>query len=245
MTSVTERLVNTRAATNRAEARLIELLVATDPVAISPENKRRSWAAVTARPTRRGTTTWVRGSALALGLAVAATAAAADGLAGRWWAHLSGAKAPPSVQAVAGPTAQRAVVHGWKTAVPLSPPPERIKSSSRAADRPWRPLRSPRPPRHAVVAAIDDPGDVVQAIRALRQDHDAGRAAELLAGYLRVHPSGALSEEALALSIEAATARHNPAAASLSRRYLTQYPTGRFREYAEKQLAGTQARTHD
>ena len=78
---------------------------------------------------------------------------------------------------------------------------------------------------------------MVRAIRALRQDHDAALAAGLLAGYLRVHPSGALSEEALALSIEAATARHSPAAVSLSRRYLTRYPTGRFRAYAEKQLA--------
>lgn len=237
MTPDSERLLESGTASNPGEARLIELLVAADPVAVSPEDKRRSWAAVTARQPRRGTTTWVRGSALALGVAVAATAVAADGLGGRWLARLSGAKEPASVEAVAGVTAQRAVVRGQESAVAPLPPPYRPKSLSRAVDRPWRPLRSPRPLHPLLVAPTDDPADVVQAIRALRQDHDAARAAELLAGYLRVHPRGALSEEALALSIEAATARHSPTAVGLSRQYLAQYPSGRFRDYAEKRLA--------
>jgi len=79
---------------------------------------------------------------------------------------------------------------------------------------------------------------VVQAVEALRNQHDPWRAGKLLADYLASHPRGALVEEALALSIEAAAARHDdPAAASFANRYLKDYPTGRFRRTAETALA--------
>jgi hypothetical protein len=55
----------------------------------------------------------------------------------------------------------------------------------------------------------------------------------LLAQYLKAHPHGVLAEDASALSIEAALARHDTrSAAELSRRYLAQFPSGRYRAFA-------------
>jgi hypothetical protein len=79
----------------------------------------------------------------------------------------------------------------------------------------------------------EDPALVLQAIQALRNHGDAGRASGLLAEYLAAHPRGVLSEDALALSIEAANARHDTrGAAELGRRYLAQFPAGRYRAFA-------------
>ena len=73
---------------------------------------------------------------------------------------------------------------------------------------------------------------VLAGMRALRVDHDPVRARGLLAKYLENHPNGALAEEALALTIEAAVARHDGDAAALGARYLRRYPAGPFRALA-------------
>jgi hypothetical protein len=74
---------------------------------------------------------------------------------------------------------------------------------------------------------------VLEAIRALRYNGDPARAGVLLAQYLKAHPRSVLSEDASALSIEAAVARHDPrSAADLGRRYLAQFPNGRYRAFA-------------
>jgi hypothetical protein len=79
----------------------------------------------------------------------------------------------------------------------------------------------------------EDPTQVLQAIRALRQDNNPGRATTLLSQYLSTHPRGLLVEDALALSIEAANARHDTrSAADLGRRYLARFPAGRYRAFA-------------
>jgi hypothetical protein len=82
----------------------------------------------------------------------------------------------------------------------------------------------------------EDPSLVVDAIRALRTDGNPGRAATLLAAYLRTYPRGALSEEALALSIEASADQHDPRAATFAEQYLREYPQGRFRRAAGQAL---------
>ena len=87
---------------------------------------------------------------------------------------------------------------------------------------------------HAI--RTEDPSLVVDAIRALRTDRDPGRAAALLAAYLRTYPHGALSEEALALSIEASADQHDPRAATFADQYLREYPHGRFRRAAGQAL---------
>jgi hypothetical protein len=85
--------------------------------------------------------------------------------------------------------------------------------------------------------AGEDPTQVADAVRALRKQGDPVRAQALLDQYLRSNPRGALAEDALALSIEAAAARKDPRAADYARRYLARYPQGRFRAVAERVLA--------
>ena len=45
-----------------------------------------------------------------------------------------------------------------------------------------------------------------------------------------------LSEDALALSIEAASAQHDPRAADYARRYLARFPKGKYRTLASRAL---------
>jgi type IV secretory pathway VirB10-like protein len=75
---------------------------------------------------------------------------------------------------------------------------------------------------------------VLAGMRALRVDHDPVRARALLARYLERHPNGALAEEALALTIEAAVAHQDGDAPALGARYLRRYPGGPFRELASR-----------
>jgi hypothetical protein len=78
----------------------------------------------------------------------------------------------------------------------------------------------------------DDPLTVAEAIRALRTEHDTARAEHLLADYLTRYPRGLLSEEALALSIEAAATEHDPRAIANARRYLASFPHGKYGAFA-------------
>jgi hypothetical protein len=86
--------------------------------------------------------------------------------------------------------------------------------------------RSPSP------AAAEDTSIVLEAMRALRLEHNPGRARVLLTRYLDRHPTGTLAEEALAMSIEAAVAHHDADAAALGARYLRLYPAGPFHSLA-------------
>lgn len=82
-----------------------------------------------------------------------------------------------------------------------------------------------------------DPRLLHQAVEALRRGKDPEKAARLLKEYARSGAAGPLSEEALALSIEAAIANDDPNARELARRYLAAYPEGRFRRVAASALA--------
>jgi hypothetical protein len=75
---------------------------------------------------------------------------------------------------------------------------------------------------------------VLEAMRALRLEKNPVRARALLAKYLERNPNGALAEEALALSIEAAVAHHDQDAPLLGARYLRRYPSGPFRAVAQE-----------
>src|SRR5215831_12451846 len=113
------------------------------------------------------------------------------------------------------------------------PPPRRCPARGRARSTRRRSTRS--------AAATAERTQVLDAMIALRHDHDAARAGRLLDHYLVTHPHGALREEALALAIEAATARNDGATAHrLAASYLDGYPRGRFRDFARDTLsAGT------
>ena len=74
---------------------------------------------------------------------------------------------------------------------------------------------------------------MLDALVALRREHDPVRAGTLLTRYLAAHPHGALREEALVLAIEAADARNDAAGAhQLARTYQAEFPAGRFLTFA-------------
>ncbi|HVZ88993.1 MAG TPA: hypothetical protein VHG72_18635 [Polyangia bacterium] len=105
------------------------------------------------------------------------------------------------------------------------------------APSPVRPAARPSVAVHArhltpPPATPEETQAVLAGMRALRVDRDPVRARALLSVYLDRNPSGALAEEALALSIEAAVAHHDADAKTLGARYLRRYPGGPFRALA-------------
>lgn len=157
-------------------------------------------------------------------LFVAASAAAAG------YTLLSAKKSEPAapvatVSPAAPPTdVQRKVARVAPALPPLptEPVPAVEQPSAKRVDKP---------------RAGEDPSQVAEAVRALRKQGDAARAQALLDQYLKANPRGALAEDALALSIEAAAARKDPRAADYARRYLAKYPNGRFKSVAERVLS--------
>ncbi|HVZ71552.1 MAG TPA: hypothetical protein VHJ20_04180, partial [Polyangia bacterium] len=115
---------------------------------------------------------------------------------------------------------------------PVAAPPEVVPAPVAA------PVETHARPRHLAArvevapppAATDDPTLVATALRALRREHDPARAGALVEDYLRQWPNGALTEEAMALAVEAAAARHDARAAAWADRYLRRFPNGRFRD---------------
>ena len=96
-----------------------------------------------------------------------------------------------------------------------------------------------RASRAAAVAAETsrERAQVWEALVALRRDHDANRAAALLNHDLETNRHSVLRQEALALAIEAADGRGDRAgAAQLARTYTGEFPTGRFKAFAQSHL---------
>lgn len=226
-----ERLVNRKGAASGAEAELISLVEACEPVSVSELGKKRSLGAVYRRHhQRRRATRFAMRLALGAGVLLVAGAATAAAFGVRWRARPEMTPAPLAVAA-----APHAVAHPLRAPVVEVPAPETTTVPAPAtAPAPSVPASSGH---RAHVVRSEDPSLVVSAIQALRQDHDPARASHLLAGYLRTYPHGALVEEAIALSFEAADARQSPAAATFAQRYLRDFPQGRFRAAAERVLA--------
>lgn len=138
------------------------------------------------------------------------------------------------------------------SSAPLAPMPSAVVVPPSGARIAPAPAPAPAPPPPIEVPAKDDkpserrvekarpagedPTQVADAVRALRKQGDPVRAQALLDQYLKSNPRGALAEDALALSIEAAAARKDPRAADYARRYLARYPQGRFRAVADRVL---------
>ena len=89
------------------------------------------------------------------------------------------------------------------------------------------PAPAPPPPEEAAL--------VMAALRSLRREHNPAQAGALAHSYLTRFPEGVLNEEALAIGIEAALARHDAdVATTLAHQYLGRYPAGRFVSLARK-----------
>ena len=134
-----------------------------------------------------------------------------------------------------------AIAHGDERA-DFEPPVAAAIAPAAAPERPalHEPAPASRPRRVPIApapAASEDTTPVSAALRALRVDRNPARARALLAKYLGEHPNGALAEEALALSIEAAIAHQDGDVAALANRYLRLYPEGSFQGLARQALA--------
>jgi len=227
-----QRLIQNKGSSTKAEAELAHLVEACEPVVISDARKSRSLSAVYNRhhERRRSVRFGIR-VAMAAGMLLVAGAATAAVYGVRWRTQ---ATRPASLALAPAPAVHH--VARARTRAELAP----IAELEPPAEPEARPeiAPAPAPPVHRARALrSEDPSLVVSAIQALRQDRDPERAGRLLADYLRTHPRGALAEEAVALSIEAADARHSPAAATFAERYVKEYPHGRFRSAAERVLA--------
>jgi hypothetical protein len=133
---------------------------------------------------------------------------------------------------------------------PIAPAPSVVSAPPVEPRRPSREVSAaPRAHRAAAAPAqpaSEDAAAVATAMRALRVDQDPVRARGLLSRYLADHPNGALAEEALAMTIEAAIAHHDTDVATLAGRYLRLYPRGSFQALARNALvAQPSAPTND
>lgn len=187
------------------------------------------------------------GMALAAALFIAGTAAAATlghQLLTSEEAPIARAPSPPEVHAPRQLAPAPVVARAPEPEQPAQPEAEVSEVAATAPAKPQHKLRTHHVAKRgkaqapqATPAPGEDPTRVVQAIRALRQQGDAAKAQGLLNDYMKKNPNGLLSEEALALSIEAAHTRKDPKAKSYARRYLARFPGGRHSAFAKRVLA--------
>jgi hypothetical protein len=104
-------------------------------------------------------------------------------------------------------------------------------------------VRKQAPAKSRAVASepVDPPASAALMVEAMRERRagNLARARELSSEYRAKYPGGALQEEALALSIEAAAALGDEEARRLSASYLQRYPQGRFRAQAQRVLGNS------
>jgi len=188
----------------------------------SSSRKRRVWLALQERPVRRplGRTS----GAVIAGLVLCGATAASGGITHFWtrWQRST------PVVAVASPTP--ALPPRTRPA-----PPEPVVTPVESL--PVAPKPAPSKPR-AMDPAEPSAALMVEAMRARRAGNFT-RARDLSSDYRLKYPSGALHEEALALSIEAAVALGEADASRLATLYLQRYPQGRFRGQAQRALASS------
>lgn len=239
-------------------ARVGGLLRAVEPLPESPARMQRLRAQIDARfrePPRRisRTVCWALAGCLLVGGAAAAggiawqqrsrslaSETAADALAAAPGGTLApdGARGRPGVEVAPRPTGSARVIEPV-TGPAASATASAASSATPASGEPGAAgtARSPV----AASARVADAALVHAAVKALRREGDAEQAAQLLDRYAARDPDGPLAEEALALRIEAAVAKGDPAARRLAQDYLLRYPDGRYREAALRALAGTAA----
>jgi hypothetical protein len=222
----------------------IDLVRRTPGTASDADLKRRVWATVKNAETRGSRAyRWSALRSLAVAgviLCICGSAAAMISRHGlRWiWPGAAAPTTPPApapiaAKAVAAPRAVARTVEP-APAPALAPAPAAVAvkpRSSRAVAQRARAIDL------TPAAATAERTQVLDAMIALRHDHDAARAGQMLDHYLATHPRGVLREEALALAIEAATARGDGATGRrLAASYLDVYPHGRFRDFARDTL---------
>jgi len=221
----------------------IELLRETPATPPMRDLKRQIWSSLQQVPPQPAAWLGIPGvKAFALGVTVLSLAGTAGAvITGRWLVPAFGR---------AQPTAPRSERRRVVRRMAATPAPEETSAASATAPAlaptPTLPLpttKAPAPARAAVgaaapvargaVSSTQERTQVLDALIALRRDHDPARAGGLLERYLAAHPRGTLREEALVLATEAADASGDQARAQrLARAYQVEYPRGRFRQFA-------------
>jgi hypothetical protein len=240
-----KRLIDEELQPGSPECALAELVRRTPRFERASFEKERILAEVRVAVTSPRRRAWAIAPAVVV-LTVAAMAAAA---VGRTWFSRPSSPLPSAAPSAASTPAPFATAlpeppsNGPAFELPVAPPavedhpaPPPLPKSSREAPsaRLGRSVDDHHP-------ESEDPGPVLEAIRALRSRGDAVRASALLSEYLRAHPRSVLSEDALALSIEAALARRDSrSAGDLGRRYLEQFPSGRYEAFASQTVRTNQ-----
>ena len=238
--------------TARAAAHLLQRLT---PLAPDPQRQRRVRLKMGAP--RRRPLFGLHRPAIALSLLLISVAGA-SAMAGGGWAytlrHISWLALPardvspppsratpsPKRPAAPKPAIEATTAPAVETMLPTAPmlalpSPRRHATPTRRVTRPDHPAAArpaPELPRGPGAALM------IEAMEA-RRAGDLARAERLLTTYRRQYPDGALQEEALVLSLEAAALRGDPAAAELARAYLTRFPQGRFKARVEQVLRPT------
>jgi hypothetical protein len=240
------------------EAEAARLLRSLPPAAPNELAERRVYARISAGPSRGPRL--ARVAVLVTALLVSTTILSAT-LARRWLAgsEMKSVLGVPAAQP-RHPTARREREPEVRPALPDSIPTARsatdqVASASAVSTRRDR-VREPLTGRRQAVASSDVRGSVEEsaarqaasaspppeeaallmaALRSLRREHNPAQAGVLAQSYLTRFPQGVLNEEALAIGIEAAVARHDAAVAkTLANQYLGRYSTGRFVSLARK-----------
>jgi hypothetical protein len=227
------------------DERLADLFRTAAPFEPDPFRKRRVLVSLSRVQSRSVPRFWLRPVIVA---ALLVTGTAAAELGHRYAAHGTGlfGFGPPAVSPAPsvkphGPVAG-AASHAPEAAradtTDLPADSEALDTSADAVDpTPSVVHPGPKSGTRARPDSSEDATHVVEAIQALRTEKDPSRAQSLLSDYLKTHPNGVLSEDALALSIEAASAQHDPRAADYARRYLAKFPHGKYRALANQAIA--------
>jgi hypothetical protein len=227
-----------------AEAILVDVIKASSPVEPSHFQQRRVLERVLDRQRthRRSAVMFLR-PVVVVGVLLVAGVTAAATFGHGWIARgLRTLRSAAPVEAMAAAPVYRPHRRATEPAEPRGLDPSEAEPEAAPGPAPTLPATRSAPGlavrSHAArtEGRSEDPSLVVDAIRALRTDHDPRRASTLLGQYLRTYPHGALSEEAVALSIEAAAASRSPSATTFAAQYLREYPHGRFRRTAEQAL---------
>jgi len=220
------------------EACGVALLAQARPLEPSAARKHRVWNALHASGMKRSIFRLSPAFAIAI---VLFGATGASGMVARMWLRshrpLASAAPPLAPQPAQRPPAIELPAIPHQNIAPATTPPEPLRRPATFSPE-AKPAGRLRPPSTAPSAdLVRSPGAalMVQAMQA-RRAADYGRVRELAAEYRSKYPDGALQEEALALSIEAAAARGDADASRLASLYLQAYPTGRFREQALRAL---------
>ena len=210
------------------------LLKHVQPLEPSATRKRRVWAALERSPMKRPR---MRVSAPVVAGLVLCGATAASATMPHLWKRLQ--RAPVEVTAVATEPTRAA----RRTPPPAPMAPALVSEATLPAPallpiEPAPVARRPTPSKsHAPAAeSADPPASAALMVEAMRERRagNLARARDLSSEYRLKYPGGALQEEALALSIEAAAALGDDEARRLSALYLQRYPHGRFRAQAQR-----------